>query len=86
MFLAAWLYGLTVAILVTTGFEQSEMIGPKNALEEAGAVVHIIASIEGKVQGWDWTLLQPNDDFNVDVVLNSANPNDYDALVLHREG
>lgn len=41
MLLATWLYGLTVAILVTTGFEQSEMIGPKKALEEAGATVHM---------------------------------------------
>jgi protease I len=82
MFLAAWLYGLTVAILVTTGFEQSEMVGPEKALEEAGAVVHIVAPVEGTVQGWDWMVMQPKDNFNVDVTLKSANPIDYDALVL----
>jgi protease I len=82
MFLATWLYGLTVAILVTTGFEQSEMVGPKKALEDAGATVHIVSPIEGKVQGWDWVALKPQDDFNVDVVLDRASASDYDALVL----
>jgi protease I len=37
------LEGKTVAMLVTDGFEQSELTGPKEALEEAGATVHIIA-------------------------------------------
>lgn len=82
MLLASWLYGLTVAILVTTGFEQSEMVGPKKALEEAGAIVHIVSPIEGKVQGWDWVALKPQDDFVVDVVLDRAHAHDYDALVL----
>lgn len=80
--LATCLYGLTVAILVTTGFEQSEMVGPKKALEDAGATVHIIAPLEGKVRGWDWIALEPKDDFVVDVTLQSVNANNYDALVL----
>lgn len=82
MLVAAWLYGLTIAILVTTGFEQSEMIRPKKALEEAGAIVHIVSPIEGKVQGWDWMAMQPKDEFVVDRALKNANPEHYDALVL----
>ena len=33
----------TVAILATNGFEESELFEPKNALEKAGAEVHIIS-------------------------------------------
>ena len=58
------------------------MEGPKRALEDAGAIVHIVSPIEGKVQGWDWVALKPKDEFVVDVTLNHVNPNDYDALVL----
>jgi len=76
------LQGFFVAILIATGFEQSEMIGPKRALEDAGATVHIVSPVPGKVQGWDWILMQPKDDFAVDISLNDANANDYDALVL----
>ena len=50
MSVATWLYGFKVAILIATGFEQSEMAGPKKALEEAGATVHIVAPTEGKVR------------------------------------
>jgi protease I len=82
MSVTAWLYGVKVAILIATGFEQSEMIGPKKALEDAGAIVHIVSPVEGKVQGWDWVALVPKDEFTVDVPLNQANANDYDALVL----
>lgn len=45
------LQGRAVALLVTDGFEQSELTGPKAALEEAGATVHIVAPKEGQVQG-----------------------------------
>lgn len=82
MSVGTWLFGFKVAILIATGFEQSEMEGPKRALEDAGAVVHIVSPIEGKVQGWDWVALKPKDEFVVDVTLNHVNPDDYDALVL----
>jgi protease I len=82
MAVSSWLYGFKVAILIATGFEQSEMVGPKKALEDAGATVHIVSPVEGKVQGWDWMALVPKDDFAVDVPLKQANANDYDALVL----
>lgn len=82
MSISTYLLGFKVAILIATGFEQSEMEGPKKALEEAGATVHIVSPVEGKVQGWDWVALKPKDEFVVDATLNHANPNDYDALVL----
>lgn len=72
--------GKKVAILVTDGFEESEMVKPRAALEKAGAETSLISPKKGKVKAWD------TDDFGgeyeVDVPLNEANPNDYDALLL----
>lgn len=82
MSLTSWLHGLKVAILITTGFEQSEMVGPKKALEDAGATVQIVSLSEGKIQGWDWIALEPKDYFVVDAALKNVTANDYDALVL----
>ena len=47
------LNGKRVAILVTDGFEQVELTGPKKALEEAGAQVDILSAEEGQVKGWN---------------------------------
>lgn len=69
-----------VAILVSHGFEESEFTEPKKALQEAGANVHVISPIEGKVKAWnkkDW-----GKEYDVDVPLNQANADDYDALLL----
>jgi protease I len=69
-----------VAILTEEGFEQVELTSPKQALEAAGATVHIISPQNGKVKAWDkdkWGI-----EVDVDVVLTNASPDDYDALVL----
>lgn len=69
-----------VAILMTDGFELSEYIEPRKALEEAGATVHVIAPKGGKVKAWDET--DWGKEYEVDVTLDSANADDYNALVL----
>ncbi len=74
------LQGKSVALLVTDGFEQSELTGPKAALEEKGATVHIVAPKAGQVQGWKH--LEKGDAFPVDVQVATAKPSDYWALVL----
>ena len=69
-----------VAILTENGFEEVELTSPMNALEQAGATVHIISSQKEKVKGWDqdhWSIELP-----VDKTLGDANPEDYDMLVL----
>jgi protease I len=74
------LSGKKIAILVADGFEQVELTEPKKALEQAGAVAHIVSPNKGQVKGWnhtDW-----GDKFPVDVVLDKADPDDYDALLL----
>src|SRR5437667_3011838 len=74
------LYGKRVAILVENGFEQVEMTEPRKALDEAGARTDLVSPLDGNVKGWqhtDW-----GDQFPVEVPLQTANPNDYGALLL----
>ncbi|HSV17639.1 MAG TPA: type 1 glutamine amidotransferase domain-containing protein [Casimicrobiaceae bacterium] len=69
-----------VAIVATDGFEQSELLEPKKALEAAGARVDVISLKPGRIRGWkmkDW-----GDEVEVDAVVGSVRADDYDALVL----
>jgi protease I len=72
--------GLKVAILVDEGFEQVELLKPREALDKAGAKTSVVSPQSGKVRGWnmtDWGETVP-----VDVRLDSAKPDDFDALLL----
>ena len=69
-----------MAILVADGFEQVELTEPKKALERAGAVAQIVSPNTGQVKGWDHT--EWGDMLPVDVGLDKADPDDYDALLL----
>jgi protease I len=44
-----------VAILTEEGFEQVELTSPKEALEVAGATVHIISPQSGRIKAWNHT-------------------------------
>jgi protease I len=74
------LSGHKVAILATDGFEKSELFEPKKALEGAGAVVDIVSFKIGKIKSWDKKDWGPS--IEVDLDLDDANPEDFDALVL----
>ena len=74
------LNGKKVAILVAEGFEQTELTEPRKALESAGAKTEIDSPAQGEVQGW--THIDQADRFPVDVAIDSANADDYDALLL----
>ncbi|HEU4634268.1 MAG TPA: type 1 glutamine amidotransferase domain-containing protein [Flavisolibacter sp.] len=72
--------GKKVAILTENGFEEVELTSPMNALEQAGATVHIISPQKEKVKAWNhdhWSIELP-----VDQNLSDANPEDYDMLLL----
>jgi protease I len=74
------LTGITVAILATDGFEQSELLEPRKALNEAGAATEIVSPKDGRIRGWnhkEW-----GGEVEVDQPLQSADPKDYDALLL----
>jgi deglycase len=72
--------GKKVAILIADGFEQVEMTQPKKALESAGAETEIVSPADREVQGWNHD--EKADSFPVDVPLNHARSDDYDALLL----
>lgn len=74
------LQGKRVAILLTDGFEQVEMTGPKEALEKAGISAELVSAKAGKVRGWNHTT--PADEFPVDHTFDSIRMEDYDALLL----
>lgn len=74
------LQGKKVAILVTDGLEQVELLEPRKALDEAGATTKVVSPKNGKVKGWnrkEW-----GKEVAVDVPLSSANPEEFDALLL----
>lgn len=74
------LNGKKVAILATDGFEQSELLEPRRALDEAGATTHVVSPREGQIEGWKH--FDKGEKIAVDVPLGQARPEDYDALVL----
>ena len=74
------LNGKRIAILVTDGFEQSELQQPREALDEAGAQTEIVSPQKEEVTAWDEDDF--GDSFEVDVKLEDANASDYDALLL----
>ena len=78
--MAESLKGLKVAILVSDGFEQVELTEPRTALDEAGANTQIVSPKNGHVRAWkfnDWGTELP-----VDVKLEDAEPEHFDALLL----
>ncbi|HEY1559928.1 MAG TPA: type 1 glutamine amidotransferase domain-containing protein [Caulobacteraceae bacterium] len=74
------LEGKKVAILATDGFEQAELLAPREALQGAGAEVEIISPKGGEIQGFDH--LKPDKTVRVDKTLDEARADDYDAIIL----
>lgn len=74
------LKGKRIAILLTDGVEQTELTEPRKALEKVGCVTEIVSPATGSVQAMKHK--EKGDNFKVDVALDSANPDDYDALLL----
>lgn len=72
--------GMKVAILATDLFEQSELIEPKKALEAAGATVKVVSPHPGEIQGMHHHV--KGETVKVDLTLDQANPDDFDAVVL----
>src|SRR6478609_8751310 len=69
-----------VAILATDGFEQAELESPLEALKASGAVPKIVSLKGGKIQATVHG--EKGDKFDVDLTLDQASPEDFDALVL----
>lgn len=74
------LEALNIAILVTDGFEQVELVDPRQALDDAGANTKIVSPKKDKVRGWKFT--EWGDELPVDLSLNHTTPHEFDALLL----
>jgi protease I len=72
--------GMKVAILVTTGFEQDELLKPRKALDEAGADTKVVSPQDETVRGWNYT--DWGSEVKVDERLNEVKPDQFDALLL----
>ena len=62
------------------GFEQVEMTKPREALEEAGAKTKIVSPQSGQIQGMHHA--DKGDRFDVDIPLDEARSEEFDALMI----
>jgi len=75
------LNGFRVAILATDFFQDSELLEPRKALDEAGAITSVIAPHPGEIKG-----VRAGDEVTatvpVDITLAEADPQKFDAVLL----
>lgn len=69
-----------VLIIATDGFEQSELIEPRRALEDAGIETVVASPEKGEIKGWDQT--DWGKKVKVDITLDDVNVSDYEGVVL----
>ena len=74
------LTGRTIAILVEDGFEQVELVEPRKALDQAGAKTQIVSPRRQQVRAWNFT--EWGDTLPVDMPLDDADVDNFDALLL----
>ena len=74
------LKGRRIAVLATDGVEQVELTEPVKALKQARAEVVVIAPHGGQIQGMNHH--DKGDKLNVDLELDKAEPERFDALLL----
>lgn len=69
-----------VMIIATDGFEQSELEKPRESLDAAGFETIVVSPEDGEIKGWQhdhW-----GDLTKVDLTLDEASAEDFDALLL----
>jgi protease I len=74
------LYNKRVSILATHGVEESELLQPREALENAGAEVDLVSLDGGHIRLWrenSWS-----SPYKADRSIDSTKPMEYDALYL----
>jgi protease I len=74
------LSGVRVAVLAADGFEQVELTRPCKQLLRHGASVEVISLRPGAIRGMN--LLSKGKKVDVDRTIFTADPHDYDALLL----
>jgi deglycase len=75
------LHGKKIAILVANeGVEEVELTSPREALREAGAEVDLLAPDDKAIQAFNH--LDKAETFTPDKAVSTADPDEYDGLVL----
>jgi protease I len=75
--------GLKIAALVTDGFEESELLEPKQALEKLGAHVEIVSSIKNGQDGLQgFKHMEKSTKVKIDTDINDAQPGEYAGVLL----
>ena len=74
------LQGMKVAILVTDDFERVELVEPREALQKAGADTTVISPKQEQVQAMIHD--EKADKIPVDMPLQEADPDNFDAVLL----
>lgn len=69
-----------VAFLATQGFEEAELFEPRKALDKAGAQTVVIAPKAGRIEALKHD--EKGEWIDVDLTLDQADPDGFDALVL----
>jgi deglycase len=77
---AKQLNGMRVAILATDDFEQVELTEPRKALDAAGAKTVVVSPKKGEIQGFKHD--EKADKVKVDMTLDEAAPQDFDAVLI----
>ena len=72
----AQLDGKVIALLATDGFEDSELLEPKAALQEAGATVVIVSGADDEIIGAEGSAVA------VDKTIQNVEASDFDGLLL----
>jgi len=78
--MAQKLHDLKIAIIAGDMFEESEMTMPQQALEQAGATTVLISPKPGKITAAKH--FDKSNQYQVDLTLEQARPQDFDALLL----
>ncbi|WP_426078940.1 type 1 glutamine amidotransferase domain-containing protein [Janthinobacterium sp. PSPC3-1] len=71
-----------IAVLMTDGFEQVEFTGPRDFLQEHGAVITIVSPKAKGKQVVGMHHKDVGDSFDIDLTVAEAQARDYDALLL----
>ncbi|MDH6680848.1 protease I [Rhodococcus sp. LBL1] len=75
------LQGRTVAILATNGVEESELVEPRRAVEQAGATAQLLSLSIGRIQAMKGDVHTAGL-YDVDAVVTDVTIEDFDALIL----
>lgn len=74
------LTGKRIAILATNGFEESELVKPREALDREGASTTVVSIETGSIQGMKHD--KKGETVKVDATLDGVKVGDFDALLL----